>query len=100
MAFLSRVLLLASILDLTAAAAAAAAPGCGKQVANVGATTLVNLTSSDTTRNYFVHVPSGYDVNRQYPVVLAFHGSPETSQELELDTRLSDPKWSTGASCL
>jgi poly(3-hydroxybutyrate) depolymerase len=86
-------LLLVSFLGLTKAADNS---GCGKQpAANVNATTLFNVTSSSTSRNFLVHVPPGYDNNLKYPVVLAFHGNTETAQEMELDTRLSHPQWSS-----
>ncbi|OIW22637.1 alpha/beta-hydrolase [Coniochaeta ligniaria NRRL 30616] len=95
------VLLLPHILLLTCSlglAKAAITSGCGKQATNVGLTTPFNVTSSNASRNFLVHVPLGYDNHHQYPVVLAFHGNTETAAELELDTRLSDPKWSPSAS--
>lgn len=92
MAFLLKAVLLIPFLGLTKAAATS---GCGKQPANVIVTTLFNVTSSNISRNFLVHVPPGYEQNRPYPVVLAFSGNTETALEMELDTRLSDPKWSS-----
>ena len=83
--------LLASLLGL---AAAADVSGCGKQPPGaLNVTVTFNLTSI-SLRSYLVHAPVGYDNNHKYPVVFAFHGNPESAGELELDTRLSDPKWS------
>lgn len=92
MAFLLKAVLLMPFLGLTKAAAKS---GCGNQPANVIATTLFNVTSSNISRNFLVHVPPEYEQNRPYPVVLAFSGNTETALEMELDTRLSDPKWSS-----
>ncbi|KAH8904854.1 alpha/beta-hydrolase [Coniochaeta sp. PMI_546] len=86
-----KTLLLMPFLGVTKAADTS---GCGKQPANLGATTLFNVTSSSTLRNFLVHVPLAYNNNQKYPVVLAFSGNTETGLEMELDTRLSDPSWS------
>lgn len=86
-----KTLLLMPFLGLTNAADTS---GCGKQPANLGATTLFDVTSSSTLRNFLVHVPLAYNNNQKYPVVLAFSGNTETGLEMELDTRLSDPSWS------
>lgn len=91
MAPILKTLLIMPFLGLTQAGSVS---GCGKQPANINATSSFNVTSSSTSRNFLVHVPSGYDNNHQYPVVLAFSGNTETAEEMELDTRLSDPNWS------
>lgn len=92
MALLTRISLFTSLLGL---AAGVDTSGCGKPPARTGASTSFNVTSSGTSRDFLVRVPSSYDKDRRYPVVLAFSGNTETAWQLELDTRLSDPKWSS-----
>ena len=50
-------------------------PGCGK--AAVGTSTYVRRTLmvQGTQREYFLYLPSTYDLNRAYPLVFRWHGS-------------------------
>ena len=57
---------------------------------------LKNLTSSGRDRSYWIHTPDDSDDNKQYPLVVAFHGSSEIGIDadglaMELDIRLSLP---------
>ena len=66
----------------------------------VAATQLKSLTSSNRSRSYWVHLPSNYDKNQVYPVVIAFHGSSKIGMDvdgfaMEADTRLSLPIFTT-----
>ncbi|KAJ9256118.1 CAZyme family CE1 [Paecilomyces variotii] len=58
--------------------------------------TLNTLTSSGRTRSYWVRSPDEYDEAKNYPVVIAFHGSSEIGYDVdgfafEADIRLSLP---------
>lgn len=58
--------------------------------------TLNTLTSSGRTRSYWVRSPDEYDETKNYPVVIAFHGSSEIGYDVdgfafEADIRLSLP---------
>jgi poly(3-hydroxybutyrate) depolymerase len=52
------------------------------------------LTSSGQLRSYTFHLPSPYDPSKTYPVVLAFHGSSSIGTFLELDTKMSQSRYS------
>lgn len=59
-------------------------------------TTLNTLTSSGRSRSYWVHPPDEYDTSKDYPAVIAFHGSSQIGYDvdgfaLEADIRLSLP---------
>lgn len=58
--------------------------GCGNSSpATIGATTTMNLSSGGLSRTYRLHIPAGYQVDHQTPLVLVFHGhgSNATDQE-------------------
>ncbi|KAF2729557.1 carbohydrate esterase family 1 protein [Polyplosphaeria fusca] len=93
-------LLLASICSLAFAlpsqpVTSRAGSGCGKTQLFPGVTQYkFNLKSSGKDRSYSWHLPSDYDKNKQYPVVLGFHGSSTTGVLFELDTKLSESRFS------
>lgn len=92
--------LAASITTVTAGIAARATAGCGKVHLLPGITTYHGLTSSGRDRTYSVHLPSGYDRSKPYPVVLGFHGSSSIGFFFEADTRLSESRFSATVCCL
>jgi poly(3-hydroxybutyrate) depolymerase len=52
------------------------------------------LQSSGKDRSYSYHIPENYDKNKPYPVVVGFHGSSSVGLFLELDTKLSQSRYS------
>lgn len=69
--------------------------GCGKTQILPGVTQYrFGLKSSGTDRSYSYHLPSDYDKDKQYPVVLGFHGSSSIGAFFEIDTKMSDAKYS------
>ncbi|KAI0411134.1 carbohydrate esterase family 1 protein [Xylaria grammica] len=89
--------------SITPALAAPAAPvgveprataGCGKVHLLPGITTYHGLTSSGRDRSYSVHLPSSYDKSKSYPVVLGFHGSSSIGLFFEVDTKMSESRFS------
>ncbi|KAF2741875.1 carbohydrate esterase family 1 protein [Sporormia fimetaria CBS 119925] len=88
-------LLLLILLALQLAAAAPLANGCGKKPFLPGITQYrFKLKSSGKSRSYSYHLPSNYDPNKQYPVVLGFHGSSSTGLFFELDSKMSEERFS------
>ncbi|KAF2269716.1 carbohydrate esterase family 1 protein [Lojkania enalia] len=72
-----------------------ASSGCGKTQFFPGITQYrFGLKSSGKDRSYSYHLPSTYDKNEQYPLVLGFHGSSTTGVLFELDTKLSESRFS------
>ena len=72
-----------------------AASGCGKTQLLPGVTQYrFGLTSSGKSRSYSYHLPSSYDKNKKYPVVLGFHGSSSVGLFFELDTKMSEARFS------
>jgi poly(3-hydroxybutyrate) depolymerase len=70
-------------------------PGCGKTHLFPGVTQYrFNLVSSDKSRSYSYHLPANYDPNKEYPAVLGFHGSSSTGLFFELDTKMSEKRFS------
>jgi poly(3-hydroxybutyrate) depolymerase len=69
--------------------------GCGKTQLLPGITQYrFGLESSGKDRSYSYHVPSNYDKNKQYPVVIGFHGSSSIGLFFELDTKMSETRFS------
>ncbi|EPS44170.1 hypothetical protein H072_1852 [Dactylellina haptotyla CBS 200.50] len=66
--------------------------GCGKDVAATS-NRQFNITSSNTGRGFLLHLPDGYDTNKQYPVIFGFHGSGSVGIYFEVDTKFSAPEW-------
>ncbi|KAI8951485.1 carbohydrate esterase family 1 protein [Xylaria longipes] len=73
--------------------AARATTGCGT-FHLPGLTTYHGLTSSGRDRKYSVHLPTGYDSSKPYPTVLGFHGSSSIGLFFEVDTKLSESRFS------
>ncbi|KAF2971825.1 hypothetical protein GQX73_g1731 [Xylaria multiplex] len=73
---------------------ARATSGCGKVHLLPGVTTYHGLASSGRDRTYSVHLPSGYDKSKPYPVVLGFHGSSSIGLFFEVDTKMSESRFS------
>lgn len=68
--------------------------GCGEKPFLPGITQYRFIKSSDKSRSYSYHLPSSYDANKQYPVVLGFHGSSSIGAFFELDTKMSQGRYS------
>ncbi|KAI1497563.1 carbohydrate esterase family 1 protein [Biscogniauxia marginata] len=73
-----------------------ATDGCGKTHLFNGITQYYGLTSSGRGRKYSVHLPSDYDESRPYPLVMGFHGSSSIGLFFEVDTKLSESRYSGG----
>lgn len=72
-----------------------AASGCGKRHLFPGLTQYrFNLPSSNKSRSYSYHLPSNYNPKKKYPVVLGFHGSSSTGLFFELDSKMSEKRFS------
>jgi hypothetical protein len=59
-----------------------------------GITTYHSLKSSGRDRKYSVHLPSQYDKSKPYPLVLGFHGSSSIGLFFEVDTKMSESRFS------
>lgn len=100
MLFFRTLLLLASFLHLAHALPqpphflARASSGCGKKAFLPGLVPFRTLKSSGMTRSYSFHLPSNYDINKPYPVVLGFHGSSSIGTFFEVDTKMSQARYS------
>ncbi|KAF1953022.1 alpha/beta-hydrolase [Byssothecium circinans] len=74
---------------------ARAGSGCGKSQFLPGVTQYrFGLKSSGKDRSYSFHLPAGYDKNRKHPVVVGFHGSSSVGLFFELDTKMSEARYS------
>jgi poly(3-hydroxybutyrate) depolymerase len=71
-----------------------ASEGCGKRQFFNGVTQYRGIKSGGIDRSYSFHLPSDYDANKPYPLVIGFHGSSSIGLFLELDTKLSNSKYS------
>jgi predicted peptidase len=72
-----------------------AVSGCGKTQILPGVTRYrFGLKTSGKSRSYGYHLPSNYDKNKKYPVVVGFHGSSSIGTFFELDTKMSDARYS------
>ncbi len=60
--------------------------GCGKEPEPAGS---VNIQVGSTAHLYIVELPSGYDRNKPYPVLLAFHGAGLNAQFFQSFFRLA-----------
>ncbi|KAH3913854.1 feruloyl esterase [Parastagonospora nodorum] len=69
--------------------------GCGKKPFLPGVTQYRFLKSSNKDRSYSFHLPSSYDARKPYAVVLGFHGSSSIGAFFELDTKLSQERYSS-----
>lgn len=72
-----------------------ASSGCGKPAFLPGITQYrFFLKSSGKDRSYAFHLPASYDRNKAYPVVVGFHGSSSIGTFFELDTKMSEGRYS------
>ena len=72
-----------------------ASSGCGKTQWPTDFTHYrLGLKSSGKDRSYSYHIPPNYDENKPYPVVVGFHGSSSIGLFFELDTKLSQSRYS------
>lgn len=68
-----------------------AGTGCHREVAlPVGETVPQSMTSGGRTRQYFLHLPTGYQADEATPLVLAFHGHNGTGVDVEAYSGLDD----------
>jgi poly(3-hydroxybutyrate) depolymerase len=68
--------------------------GCGKSSFLPGVTQYRFLKSSGKDRSYSYHLPSSYDIDKPYAVVVGFHGSSSIGAFFELDTKMSQERYS------
>jgi len=73
-----------------------ATAGCGKTHWFNGLTHFHSLASSGRNRRYSIQLPGDYDKDKVYPVVLGFHGSDSIGTWFELDTKMSEDRFSHG----
>ncbi|ADL46225.1 cellulose binding domain-containing protein [Micromonospora aurantiaca (nom. illeg.)] len=74
------------------AGAAAATAGCGKAPTLASGTHTV--TSSGKNRTFILRVPDGYDVNRQYRLVVGFHWRGGTATDVATGQTVQRDVWS------
>jgi poly(3-hydroxybutyrate) depolymerase len=91
---LACLLLLTDALPHSPDLAQRASSGCGKPSFLPGVTQYRFFKSSGKDRSYSFHLPSTYDANKAYPVVVGFHGSSSIGAFLELDTKMSGTRYS------
>ncbi|KAH8722978.1 hypothetical protein GQ44DRAFT_751128 [Phaeosphaeriaceae sp. PMI808] len=72
-----------------------ASSGCNKKPFLPGITQYRIIKSSGKDRSYSFHLPSAYNSNKPYPVVLGFHGSSSIGAFFELDTKMSQDRYSS-----
>jgi poly(3-hydroxybutyrate) depolymerase len=72
-----------------------ASSGCGKNAFLPGITQYRGLESSSKDRSYSYHLPSSYDASKPYAVVIGFHGSSSIGAFFELDTKMSQERYSS-----
>ncbi|KAI0011098.1 carbohydrate esterase family 1 protein [Xylariaceae sp. FL0662B] len=77
-----------------AAAAAVGTKGCGESHSFTGITHYHDLKSSGRERKYSIHLPGDYDESKPYPLVLGFHGSSSVGFFFEVDSKLSEDRYS------
>ncbi|KAF2635584.1 alpha/beta-hydrolase [Massarina eburnea CBS 473.64] len=69
--------------------------GCGTPAFLPGVTQYrFGLKSSGKDRSYSYHLPANYDANKRYAVVVGFHGSSSIGAFFELDTKMSEARYS------
>lgn len=94
---------LQTVLSLSAVAAAAspcAGAYTGGDTSGCGKTHILNeltkprvIKSSGEVRTYGVHLPADYSKDKQYPVIVGFHGSSSIGLFFEADTGLDKAKY-------
>jgi poly(3-hydroxybutyrate) depolymerase len=70
--------------------------GCGKSQLLPGLTEYRSLKSSGEDRSYTYHLPSSYNSDKAYPIVVGFHGSSSIGYFFELDTKMDEARYSDG----
>lgn len=68
--------------------------GCGTAHLFDGLPRYLSLDTGGTTRSYWIHLPSDYHPDQQYPVVFGFHGRGTNGEFFYQDTHLSMPRFS------
>ncbi|KAI1337523.1 carbohydrate esterase family 1 protein [Xylariaceae sp. FL0016] len=86
--------LFATVLATPASVTVRETDGCGKTHLFSGITQYYGLTSSGRDRKYSIHLPSDYDKMTSYPLVLGFHGSDSIGLFFEVDTKMSESRFS------
>ncbi|KAI2615886.1 carbohydrate esterase family 1 protein [Hypoxylon sp. NC1633] len=76
------------------ASAATGTAGCGKIHPFPDITQYRGLTSSGRDRSYSIHLPANYSDTTPYATVLGFHGSSSVGLFFEVDTKLSEERFS------
>ncbi|THU90111.1 alpha/beta-hydrolase [Dendrothele bispora CBS 962.96] len=88
-------------LTLVSSAPTSASSGCGKRlpsgVTPGGSSSNLTITSKGLERNYLIHLPDNYDVNKPTSMVFSFHGRISTSAEQEELSQLSNPDFNPNA---
>jgi poly(3-hydroxybutyrate) depolymerase len=72
-----------------------ASSGCGKKAFLPGITQYRGLKSSSKDRSYSYHLLSSYDADKSYAVIIGFHGSSSIGAFFELDTKMSQERYSS-----
>jgi poly(3-hydroxybutyrate) depolymerase len=68
--------------------------GCGKKPFLPDILRFRFIKSGGKSRSYSFHLPSSYDANKSYPIVLGFHGSSSIGAFFEADTKLDEGAYS------
>ncbi|EMD64381.1 carbohydrate esterase family 1 protein [Bipolaris sorokiniana ND90Pr] len=90
---LSKLILLISTLLTSTLAAPQKSRGCGISHKDLSLPAQ-HLDSSGQNRSYYIHLPSTYNSDTAYPLVLGFHGSPSSAMTVPLDTKLNNETYS------
>ncbi|KAL7625382.1 hypothetical protein AAE478_004599 [Parahypoxylon ruwenzoriense] len=77
----------------SASSTALGTAGCGKSHLFPGVTQYHGITSSGRDRSYSIHLPSNYSETNPYPVVVGFHGSSSIGLFFEVDSKLSESRF-------
>ena len=62
-------------------------PGCGRPAPKTGDR---NIAVADSTRQYILDLPTGYDPNKAYPLVFSFHGRGRTASDFRTSSNLGE----------
>ncbi|KAI5867258.1 carbohydrate esterase family 1 protein [Durotheca rogersii] len=80
--------------DDASVSAAAGTAGCSKPHPFPSVPRYRSIASGGRSRSYSLHLPSNFSENTPYPVVLGFHGSSSIGLFFEVDTKLSESRFS------
>ena len=67
--------------------------GCGNTRFFNGITQPRTIKSAGLHRSYGIHLPSSYDKNRKYPLIVGYHASSSIGLFFEADTKLDEAKY-------